>query len=79
MTGLLTFHQHFLQTGMSDRSFIMIPITPTRYIVTDSNSGVVFASNLSGVVPMGMPEYKTNLSVNCCETANHNLANNYWI
>ncbi|MEM3193169.1 MAG: hypothetical protein QW292_14010 [Candidatus Parvarchaeota archaeon] len=46
--------------------------------VANSNSGVTFASNLSGVVPMGMPEYTANLSVNYPETTNYILASYYW-
>jgi len=46
--------------------------------VANSNSGVTFASNLSGVIPLGMPEYSANLSVNYPETTNYTLASYYW-
>ncbi|MEM3573919.1 MAG: ABC transporter substrate-binding protein [Nitrososphaeria archaeon] len=46
--------------------------------VANTNSGVTYAMNLSGIIPMGMPEYTANLSVNYPETTNYTLASYYW-
>jgi peptide/nickel transport system substrate-binding protein len=46
--------------------------------VANSNSGITFAENLSGIIPRGMPEYPANLSAQAPEVYNLTLAKYYW-
>lgn len=46
--------------------------------VANSNSGITFAENLTGIIPRGMPEYLSNLSAQYPEVMNLTLAKYYW-
>ncbi len=46
--------------------------------VANTNSGITFAENLTGIIPRGMPEYLSNLSAQYPEVMNLTLAKYYW-